>query len=74
MLSMPLGRMCNHRGYTSRKDREMIRNFYSVLVDGLPIVEGVDFETAEDVRQVIEANGDLFGDDVVVEETWEGSM
>jgi len=52
----------------------MIRNFYSVLVDGLPIVEGVDFETAEDVRQVIEANGDLFGDDVVVEETWEGSM
>lgn len=47
------------------------RNFYSVLVDGLPIVEGVDFETAEDVRRGIEANLDLLGQDVVVDETWE---
>jgi len=42
--------------------------YYSVLVDGLPIVEGVDFETAEDVRQVIEAHGDLLGHNVVIEE------
>ena len=52
----------------------MIRDFYSVLVDGLPVVEGVDFETAEDVRQVIEAHGDLLGHDVAIEETWERSM
>jgi hypothetical protein len=49
----------------------MIRDFYSVLVDGLPVVEGVDFETAEDVRLRIVAHGDLLGHDVVVEETWE---
>ena len=71
---MQLGRTCNHHGYTSGKGREMIRDFYSVLVDGLPVVEGVDFETAEDVRQVIEAHGDLLGHDVAIEETWERSM
>jgi len=63
--------MCNRDGYTSGKGREMIRDFYSVLVDGLPVVEGVDFETAEDVRLRIVAHGDLLGHDVVVEETWE---
>ncbi len=49
----------------------MIKDFYSVLVDGLPVVEGVDFGTAEDVRRVVQANADLLGHDVVVEETWE---